>query len=108
MQFFSFSTQSSEQKLKKWNSRVRPRARGQDSRHAVPEAFPPTKAPSAQERVPARVPAARPLTRRQWRPGVSAQAAGVVPTLPSSLPAPSSPAPLTAYSPDPRPGHSTE
>lgn len=108
MQFFSFPTQSSEEKLKKWNSRVRPRARELDSHHALPEAFPPTKPPRAQERDQARVPAARPLTRRQQRPGVSLQAAGVVSTGPSSLPASRSPAPLTAYSPDPRPGHSTE
>lgn len=50
MQFFSFPTQSSEEKLKKWNSGVRPRARELDSRHAIPEAFPPTKPPRAQER----------------------------------------------------------
>lgn len=67
------------------------------------EAFPPTKTPRAQERNQARVPAARPLTRRQERPGVLPQAAGVVPPC-----APRSPAPLTAYSPDPRPGHNTE
>eukprot|EP00069_Balaena_mysticetus_P008330 bmy_19572T0 len=104
MQLFAFSTRSSEEKHKKWNLKVWPRARGLDSGllHSTvrpgPQALQATEPRGARQRSPRRG-TADPLIRRTPHPG--AGPGSLSPRPPSSLPR--SPAAGPTYFLKPRP-----